>query len=75
MSEAGANTGSVGQLSEIGIDVTDLDRSALFWSELLGLKAAPKRGGDAYPYLTFERMSNGIKIYLQRVLLFPVIFG
>ena len=67
MSEAGANTGPVARLDEIGIDVTDLDRSAVFWSELLGLKPAPRRGDDTYPYLSFERLANGIKIYLQRV--------
>ena len=53
----------VGVLSQVGIDVADLDRSAEFWVRLLGLKIAGRSGN----YLDFERQANGPVLYLQKV--------
>ena len=50
-------------LSQVGIDVADLDRSAEFWVGLLGLKVAGRSGN----YLDFERQANGPVLYLQKV--------
>ena len=55
--------GPIGTLALIGIDVEDLDRSARFWSAVLGLKVADRHG----PYLDFERQECGPIIYLQKV--------
>ena len=53
----------VGVLSQVGIDVADLDRSAEFWVGLLGLKVA----GTAGNYLDFEKQAGVPVIYLQQV--------
>ena len=57
------NEGPVGTLDQVGIDVADLDRSAQFWTELLGLKVADREG----EYLNFERQGDGPRLYLQKV--------
>jgi predicted enzyme related to lactoylglutathione lyase len=63
MSKSDTNEGPVGELFEIVIDVDDLDRSAHFWSEVLGLKVARRWG----QYLGFERQEGGLIVCLQRV--------
>lgn len=63
MTSPDANEGPVGQCYAITIDVEDLDRSAQFWSAVLGLKGA-RRGGS---YLYFERQGGGPIFCLQRV--------
>ena len=57
------NEGPVGILDQVGIDVADLDRSAQFWTALLGLKVAERDDN----YLNFERPGDGPRLYLQRV--------
>ena len=63
MSKTDTNEGPVGELFEIVIDVADLDRSALFLSEVLGLKVAHRWG----QYLGFERQEGGLIVCLQKV--------
>jgi predicted enzyme related to lactoylglutathione lyase len=63
MNKSDTNTGPVGSLFEIVIDVEDLDRSARFWSEVLGLKVAGQWG----QYLWFEQQDDGLTVVLQRV--------
>ena len=63
MSKSDTKEGPVGELFEIVIDVSDLDRSALFWSEVLGLKVAHRWG----QYLGFEKLENGLIVCLQKV--------
>ena len=63
MSGTDAGGAPVGPLDQIGIDVEDLDRSARFWSAVLGLKVA----GRSDRYLQFERKESGLQIYLQKV--------
>ena len=53
----------VGTLFGICIDVQDLDRSAEFWTALLGLKV----GRRHEPYLEFERRDKEPLILLQKV--------
>ncbi len=55
--------GPIGVLALIGIDVEDLDRSARFWSAVLGLKVADRHD----PYLFYEKREGGPIIYLQKV--------
>ena len=54
---------ALGVLTHVGIDVSDLDRSEAFHSELLGLKRHVAR--EQYVY--FEPLANGLTIYIQRV--------
>lgn len=54
----------VGTLLGICIDVQDLDRSAKFWTALLGLKVGRRHGR----YLEFERRDKEPLILLQKVL-------
>ncbi len=63
MSKCTTNVGPVGQLFQIGIDVEDLDRSAQFWSAVLGLNVG-KRTGE---YLIFEQQGGSPIVYLQKV--------
>ena len=63
MTSPDASGGPVGQLYEIGIDVEDLERSAQFWSAVLGTKAASRNGA----YLSFEPPRGGPIVYLQKV--------
>jgi predicted enzyme related to lactoylglutathione lyase len=63
MSKSDTNERPVGKLFEIVIDVADLDRSAHFWSQVLGLKIAHRWG----QYLGFEKMESGLIVCLQKV--------
>jgi predicted enzyme related to lactoylglutathione lyase len=63
MNNSGANKWRAGKLYQIVIDVDDLDRSAHFWSAVLGLKVAKRQGH----YLNFERQARGPIICLQKV--------
>ena len=56
-------SGSVGVLTHIGIDVADLERAATFYSELLGID----RDRTWEQYLAFKPLPNGMTVYLQRV--------
>jgi predicted enzyme related to lactoylglutathione lyase len=48
---------------QIVIDVDDIDRSAHFWSEVLGLKVSHRWE----QFLGFERQKGGLKVVLQIV--------
>lgn len=56
-------TGSVGVLTHIGIDVSDLERAEAFYSTLLGVE----RDVAWEQYLAFRPLPNGLIVYLQRV--------
>ena len=58
-----SNEGPVGILHAVGIDVAEVDRSARFWTALLGLEVAEQTD----EYLFFERQGNGPVLYLQKV--------
>ena len=57
------DTGPVGALNHLGIDVADLERAEAFYSALLGVK----RAAAWSQYLSFEPLPNGLVVYLQRV--------
>ena len=57
------DTGPVGALNHLGIDVADLERAGAFYSALLGVK----RDAAWNQYLTFEPLPSGLIVYLQRV--------
>jgi predicted enzyme related to lactoylglutathione lyase len=63
MSNSDANEGPVGEFYQIVIDVDDIDRSAHFWSEVLGLKVSHRWE----QFLGFERQKGGLKVVLQIV--------
>ena len=56
-------TGAVGALTHIGIDVSDLEWSEAFYSTLLGVE----RGMAWDQYLAFKPLPGGLIVYLQRV--------
>ncbi len=56
-------TGAVGVLTHIGIDVSDLERAEAFYSALLGVE----RDRAWEQYLAFKPLPNGLTVYLQRV--------
>ena len=56
-------SGSVGILTNIGIDVADLERAETFYSALLGTE----RDWAWNQYLSFKPLPNGLIVYLQRV--------
>ncbi len=56
-------SGSVGILTHIGIDVADLERAEAFYSALLGIERA--QAWDQY--LAFKPLPGGLTVYLQRV--------
>lgn len=56
-------SGSVGVLTNIGIDVADLERAETFYSALLGTE----RDWAWNQYLSFKPLPNGLIVYLQRV--------
>ena len=56
-------SGPVGTLTHIGIDVSDLDRAEAFYSAVLGVK----RDSSWDQYLAFEPLPSGLTVYLQRV--------
>ena len=56
-------TGAVGVLTHIGIDVSDLERAEASYSALLGVE----RDRAWEQYLAFKPLPNGLTVYLQRV--------
>lgn len=56
-------SGPVGVLTHIGIDVADLDRAEAFYSALLGVD----RDRAWEQYLAFKPLPGGLTVYLQRV--------
>ena len=56
-------SGPVGALTHIGIDVADLDRAEAFYSIVLGVKRDSARD----QYVGFEPLPSGLTVYLQRV--------
>lgn len=56
-------SGAVGILTHIGIDVADLERAEAFYSALLGIE----RDRTWEQYLAFKPLSSGLTIYLQKV--------
>ena len=58
---SGAN--AVGLLTHVGIDVSDLERAAAFYTAVLGLE----RASGWNQYLTFKPLPNGLTLYLQKV--------
>ena len=56
-------SGSVGVLTHIGIDVSDLDRAEAFYSALLGIE----RDRAWEQYLAFKPLPSGLTVYLQQV--------
>lgn len=54
---------AIGVLTQVGIDVSDLNRAETFYSALLGLKRLVAHDN----YLNFEPLSGGLTVYLQRV--------
>ena len=56
-------SGSVGVLTHIGIDVADLERAEVFYSALLGIQ----RDRAWEQYLAFKPLPSGLTVYLQRV--------
>ena len=56
-------SGPVGMLTHIGIDVADLDRAEAFYSALLGVE----RGWSFDQYVGFKPLPGGLVLYLQRV--------
>ena len=57
------DTGPVGALYHLGIDVADLERAEAFYSALLGVK----RDAMWNQYLAFEPLPSGLVVYLQCV--------
>ena len=57
------DTGPVGTLTHVGIDVADLERAEAFYSALLGVR----RDSAWEQYLAFEPLPSGLTVYLQRV--------
>ena len=56
-------SGPVGALNHIGIDVADLDRAEAFYSALLGVE----RDRAWEQYIAFKPLPSGLTVYLQRV--------
>ena len=57
------DSGPVGALTHVGIDVADLERAEAFYSALLGVR----RESAWEQYLAFEPLPSGLTVYLQRV--------
>ena len=57
------NSGPVGRINQIGIDVNDLERAERFWTSLLGLSVEDR--GD--PYINFEKQGDCPRLYIQKV--------
>ena len=56
-------SGSIGALTHVGIDVADLERAEAFYSALLGVERDQVFG----QYLAFKPLPGGLIVYLQRV--------
>ena len=63
MSESFQSKTAVGRISKIGIDVSDLERGAAFWSQVLGLEPGVQWG----PYLSLGKINPATFLYLQLV--------
>lgn len=59
----GQDTGPVGTLTSVGIDIANLERAENFYSALLGVR----RASTWEQYLIFEPLPNGLTVYLQQV--------
>lgn len=59
----GEQSKALGVLTQLGIDVSDLGRAEVFYSELLGVKRAEAND----QYLNFEALPGNLTIYLQKV--------
>ena len=53
----------IGALTHIGIDVSDLERAATFYSSVLGVE----RDWAWDQYLSLKPLPNGLTVYLQQV--------
>ena len=56
-------SGPIGALTHVGIDVADLERAEAFYSALLGVERDQVFG----QYLAFKPLPGGLIVYLQRV--------
>ena len=56
-------SGSIGTLTHVGIDVADLERAESFYSAVLGIE----RDLAWEQYLSFKPLPGGLTVYLQRV--------
>ena len=56
-------SGAIGTLTHIGIDVADLERAEAFYSAVLGVE----RDRAWEQYLAFKPLPSGLTVYLQRV--------
>ena len=56
-------SGSIGTLTHLGIDVADLERAESFYSAVLGVE----RDRAWEQYLSFKPLPSGLTVYLQRV--------
>jgi len=56
-------SGPIGTLTHVGIDVADLERAETFYSSLLGVE----RDYAWDQYLAFKPLPSGLIVYLQRV--------
>ena len=56
-------SGPIGALTQVGIDVKDLERAEAFYSALLGVERDQVFG----QYLAFKPLPGGLIVYLQRV--------
>lgn len=56
-------SGPIGALTSVGIDVADLERAEAFYSALLGVE----RDWTSDQYLGFKPLPGGLVLYLQQV--------
>ena len=56
-------SGPIGTLTNVGIDVADLERAEAFYSALLGVE----RDWEFDQYVGFKPLPGGLGLYLQRV--------
>ena len=56
-------SGAIGTLTHVGIDVADLERAEAFYSAVLGVE----RDRAWEQYLAFKPLPGGLTVYLQRV--------
>ncbi|MCE2458496.1 MAG: VOC family protein [Dehalococcoidia bacterium] len=56
-------SGPIGTLTNVGIDVADLERAEAFYSVLLGVE----RDWAFEQYVGFKPLPSGVGLYLQRV--------
>lgn len=63
MTEPTRTGGAIGRLDTVCIDVSDLERAAVFWGTLLGLQPGKPRG----QYLRLGKFTSNTWLLLQRV--------